>query len=127
MSALIGMLGSIWPALVGVFGLLAGMVVSYLGRKSAQVQVAQAAQKAAEADAAMERAKAQTAAVRDAESQANASAAMAGAQSMKERANVENDVASLPAGAAAEQLRNEWSAGNAGSSAAGSAGKDESN
>lgn len=126
MTALIGMLGSVWPALVGTFGLLAGLVVTYLGRKSAEAKVAQATQKVAEANAATERARAQTAAVRDAEAQANAAAAMAGAKSMKERANVENDVASLPAGAAAEQLRNEWSAGNVGSSAAGSAGKDES-
>jgi hypothetical protein len=123
MSALIGMLASIWPALVGAIGVLAGLIFGYVNKKAADARVAQAGQKVAEANAATEQAKAQTATVRDAEAQANAAAAQAGAQSIKERANVENDVASLPAGSAAVQLRNEWSTGAGGADPARSTGE----
>lgn len=125
MSALIGMLGSIWPAVVGALGVLAGLIFGYVNKKAADAKVAQAGQKVAEANAATEQAKTQTATVRDAEAQANAAAALAGAQSIKERANVENDVASLPAGSAAEQLRDDWTTGASGAGAARSSGKDQ--
>jgi hypothetical protein len=88
-------------ALAGVFALLT--------HANSKAKVAAADQKVAEARTSAAQAQTQTAEVRDAEAQANASAAQAGAQAVKERANVENDVAALPAGSAADQLRDEWS------------------
>jgi hypothetical protein len=76
---------------------------------NAKAKVASANQKVAEAQTTAEQAKTQTAEVRDAEAQANAAAAQQGAVAQKERTDVENDVAALPAGSAADQLRNEWS------------------
>jgi hypothetical protein len=127
MTAILGLIGSAWPYIasgaVAVLGLLYGFVKS----KTADTKVAQAAQRIAEANQATAEAKTQTATVRDAEAQANAAAAQAGANSVKERADVENDVASLPTGAAAGQLRDDWTAGAGAAASAGSAGKDPGN
>ncbi|MFM0595314.1 hypothetical protein [Paraburkholderia dilworthii] len=76
---------------------------------NAKAKVATANQKVAEAQTTAAQAQTQTAEVRDAEAQANAVAAQAGAQALKERTNVENDVAALPGGAAQQRLRDEWS------------------
>jgi hypothetical protein len=88
-------------ALAAVFG--------FTRHQQAKTATAQAQQKVAEAQSAVEQAKTQTAEVRDGEAQANAAAARAGAEASKERTHVENDVAALPAGAAAIELRDEWS------------------
>ncbi|MFP4889312.1 hypothetical protein [Paraburkholderia sp. EG304] len=91
--------------------LIAGLaaVFAALSHMNAKSKVAAAGQKVAEAQTSAAQAQAQTAEVRDAEAQANAAAAQQGAAAQKERANVENDVAALPAGSAAHQLRDEWS------------------
>jgi hypothetical protein len=91
----------ILTALAGVFALIT--------RANSKAKVAAAGQKMAEAQTSAAQAQTQTAEVRDAEAQANAAAAQQGATAQKERTDVENDVATLPAGAAADQLRSEWS------------------
>jgi hypothetical protein len=100
-------------ALILKFGPWIGMALSALfvafTRVNAKSKVAAADQKVAEAQTSAAQAQTQTAEVRDAEAQANAAAAQQGAVAQKERTDVENDVASLPAGSAADQLRNEWS------------------
>lgn len=94
-----------WPwivtALAGVFALLT--------HANSRAKIAAADQKVAEARTGAAQAQTQVAEVHDAEAQANAVAAQAGAQALKERTDVENDVAALPSGAAAQQLRDEWS------------------
>jgi hypothetical protein len=100
-------------ALILKFGPWIGMALSALfvafTRANAKSKVAAADQKVAEAQTSAAQAQTQTAEVRDAEAQANAAAARQGAAAQKERTDVESDVAALPAGAAADQLRNEWS------------------
>ncbi|WP_051106742.1 hypothetical protein [Paraburkholderia atlantica] len=91
----------ILTALAGVFALLT--------HANSKAKVAAANQKVAEAQTSAAQAQAQTAEVRDAEAQANTAAAQQGAAAQKERTDVESDVATLPVGSAAEQLRNEWS------------------
>lgn len=88
-------------ALAGIFAL-----ITHLNGKA---KVAAADQRVAEAQTVAQQAKTDTAEARDAEAQANAAAAQAGAQALEERTDVENDVAALPSGAAAQQLRDEWS------------------
>jgi hypothetical protein len=88
-------------ALAGVFALLT--------HANSKAKVAAADQKVAEARTSAAQAQTQTAEVRDAEAQANASAAQAGAQAVKERTDVENDIAALPSGVAQQRLRDEWS------------------
>jgi hypothetical protein len=88
-------------ALAAVFG--------FTRHQQAKTAAAQAKQTVAEANAAVQQAKTQVAEARDGEAQANVAAARAGADASKERTHVENDVAALPAGAAAIELRDEWS------------------
>ncbi|WP_179283256.1 hypothetical protein [Bordetella genomosp. 9] len=124
MTTILGLLGSAWPYIASAVLAVGSLLTAFVVKKSADTKVAKADQRVAEANQATAEAKAQTATVRDGESQANAAAAAAGANSVKERANVEIDVASLPAGAAAGQLLDEWAAPTGAASAAGSAGQD---
>lgn len=124
MTEILGLLGSAWPYIATGLVALGSLLVAFVMKKSADAKVAQANQKVAEANQATAEAKAQTAVVRDGESQANAAAAIAGANNVKERANVETEVASLPAGSAARQLRDEWPTGAGAADSTGSAGKD---
>ncbi|WP_181291109.1 hypothetical protein [Caballeronia novacaledonica] len=87
----------------------AAALFGFTRHQQAKTATAEAQQKVAEATTAVEQAKTQAAEVRDGEAQANAAAARAGADASKERTHVENDVAALPSGAAADELRNEWS------------------
>lgn len=105
MSAL---LVSMWPAVLGVLGIAGGVLFGWVKSKQAQTTKAQA--DAVKADAGKQVAEAQTqvANVQNAEAQANATAAQAGADSLKEKVNVTNDVSALPTGAAASELRNDW-------------------
>lgn len=105
MTALIA---TLWPYVIaGVVG-LGGVLFGYLKTKQAQTATAQAT--AVKADAGRQVAEAQTAIAQtnDATAQANATAAQAGADSLKEKVNVTNDVAAMPSGAAADELRNDW-------------------
>jgi hypothetical protein len=106
---LTALFSSAWPVIVAAVVALGGIVFGFVKSKSADAKVAQAGQKAAEAQTSAAQAQTKTAEVRDAEAQANAAAAQQGAVAQKERTDVENDVAALPAGSAADQLRNEWS------------------
>lgn len=117
-------LGAIWPYLLTAASVLGALLFGWSQKKSADTAKAQAGEQVAQAQTAAAQANTQTAEVRDAESQANAVAAQAGAQSVKERANVESDVGALPAGSAADQLRDGWSSDSTGGTATGSSGKD---
>jgi len=102
------MLSLIWqfgPWVIAAMGALIG----FARHQQAKTAAAQAQQKVAEAQAMVEQAKTQMAEVLAGEAQANAAAARAGADASKERTNVENDVAALPAGSAADELRDDWS------------------
>lgn len=101
---MIGILGSLWPFLLAGAGILFG-VFGHLRAKSAE---AVAGQKVAEAQTSAARAQTQIAEAHDVEAQANAVAAQAGADSVKEKVNVTNDVSAMPAGAAADELRSDW-------------------
>lgn len=79
-----------WLAMAG------GIVFGLFRHKQAQTASAQAEQKVAEANRQI--------------ADTNAAAAQKGAEAAKERVNVENDIASRPAGDAAKQLRDRWSA-----------------
>lgn len=105
---MIALLASFWPVIAGVLGLAGGVLFGWMKTKQAQTTTAQA--DAVKADAGKQVAEAQTqiANVQNAEAQANASAAQAGADSFKEKVNVTNDVSALPTGAAASELRNDW-------------------
>ncbi|MBK5120873.1 hypothetical protein IQ288_13370 [Burkholderia sp. R-69980] len=99
---------SAWPAIVAAIAAIGAIIFGFVKGEAADAKVAQAGQKVAEAQAIAEQAKTQTAEVRDAEAQANAAAAQAGAQASKERTSAENDIAALPAGAAQQQLLDQW-------------------
>jgi len=109
MTVILGFIAAHFGAILGAVLAAAGVLYGFVRGKGADAKVAQAGQAAAVAQATAAAAKQQVAETRDAEAQANAAAAQAGAQASKERANVENDVVALPAGSAADQLRNEWS------------------
>lgn len=98
MIAILSLLGKLWPFLLAGGGVLFG-VFSHMSAKSTK---AAAGQSVAEA-------KTQVADDQNAEAQANAQAAKAGAESFKEKVNVQNDIAALPTGAAASELRSDWS------------------
>jgi hypothetical protein len=102
--ALIGVLSNIWPFLLGGAGILWGVFKHF----QANAKIATAGQQVAQAQTAVAQAQTTVAQVNDAASQANATAAQAGAESLKEKVNVTNDVAAMPAGAAADELRNDW-------------------
>lgn len=121
MIAILGILGSAWPYLLSVaFGLLA--LFTHLNGKA---KVAAAGQQVAQAQASAAQAQTQVAEQHDADAQANATAAAAGAQALKERTNAENDIASMPAGAASNELRNDWAASSDASAGTGSGDKDK--
>jgi hypothetical protein len=101
---MIALLLQFGPWILGALGLAFGFV----RHQQAKSTTAVANQKVAEAQTSAAQAQTQTAEVRDAEAQANAAAAQAGAQASKERTNAENDVAALPAGAAQQQLLDQW-------------------
>lgn len=125
MTALLGLLGSAWPYIASGAVAVLGLLYAFVKGKNADTKVAQAGQQVAQANQATAQANTQTAQERVADAQATATAALAAADSVKERANVENDVASLPAGAAADQLHNDWTAGGIPTPAAGSADQDK--
>lgn len=86
------------PWVLGLLGILFGM----FRHQQAKTATAEAGQRIAEAQA-------KTAAVKKSEAEANAIAAQAGADAAQERANVENTVSSGHPGAAADELRSQWS------------------
>lgn len=86
------------PWLIAALGFLFGM----FRHQQASTATAKANQKAAEADT---RAAQNDAAL----AKANETAAQAGAAAVKERENVENDIAAGKPGDAAQQLHNDWS------------------
>lgn len=86
------------PWLLAALGVLFGM----FRHQQASTATAKANQKVAEADA--------RAAQNDAvAAQANEAAAQTGAAAVKERTDVENQIASAPAGESARILRDDWS------------------
>jgi hypothetical protein len=84
--ALIGVLSNIWPFLLGGAGILWGVFKHF----QANAKIATAGQQVAQAQTAVAQAQTTVAQVNDAASQANATAA------------------AMPAGAAADELRNDW-------------------
>lgn len=86
---------------------LAGLAALFV-HKNAQVKIAAAGQQVAQAQTAAASAKTQVAETENAEAQANATAAQAGADSLKGKEDVTNTVAAMPDGAAASELRNDW-------------------
>lgn len=105
MIAMLGILSNIWPFLLAGGGLLFGLF-SHLNAKA---KTAAAGQQVAQAQTVAAAAKTQVAETENAEAQANAAAAQAGADSLKGKEDVTNTVAAMPSGAAASELRNDWS------------------
>lgn len=97
-AVLLDLLAKAWPLILAAAGILFGL----FRHQQAKTAIAKANQKAAEADA---RAAQNDAAL----AKANETAAQAGAAAVKERENVENDIAAGKPGDAAQQLRNDWS------------------
>lgn len=124
MTALMGILGSAWPAILGFLGVIGGVAWGWFQTQQKQTAIAQAGQQVAAAQVNAAQANTQTAEVRDAEAQANATAAAAGTQSVKERSNVESNISSMPAGGAADQLRNEWASDTGAAPGTSSTGQD---
>ncbi|MDE1154423.1 MAG: hypothetical protein PW735_01690 [Acidobacteriaceae bacterium] len=102
---MIALLLQFGPWILGAVGVIVGL----LSHWRSTAKVAAADQKVAEAQTGAAEAQTRVAQVQDAAAQANATAAQAGAQASKERENVENNVTALPAGGAAQQLRDGWS------------------
>lgn len=100
--------GSAWPVIVAAVLAVGGILFGFIKSKGADAKVAKAGQDAAEALVNAAQAQTQVAEVRDVEAQANVAAAQAGAQSSKERINVENNIAALSGGVAQQQLRDDW-------------------
>lgn len=96
MTALLGILGEIWPFLIAA----AGGLLALFSHMSAKATKAKAA--ATEADA-----KRQIAEVVAGVEKQNSDAAQQGADAAQERTNVENNIAA--ASGSAERLRNDWS------------------
>lgn len=90
MTLIIEILAQIWPFVLAAVGLVFG----YVRHKQAQTQVAQAEKREAQAQAGV--------------AKANEQAAQAGADAVKERTNVENQIAAAGAGESAKRLRDEW-------------------
>lgn len=93
------------PWIIAALGVVGGLLTHW----HATAKVAVAAQKVAVAQIAVAQAQTTVAQANDAAAQANATAAQAGAESLKEKVDVTNDVAAMPAGAAADELRDQWS------------------
>lgn len=104
MIAILSLLGSTWPYLVAAGSLLFALFTHLNGK----AKVATAGQQVAQAQASVAQAQTTVAQVNDAAAQANTKAAQAGADSLKEKVNVTNDVAAMPDGAAAAELRSDW-------------------
>jgi hypothetical protein len=102
-------LGTIWPYLAGGAVALFGILYALVKGKTADAKVAKAGEQVAQAQASAAVASVQTAQAQTAEAQANATAAAAGAQNLTETTHAQNDVAALPAGSAADELRAQWS------------------
>jgi len=99
MTALIAILGKIWPALLGALVALGGLLAGWVRTKQAQTTEAQAGQKVAEADA---RAAANDAAL----AKANQAGAQAGADNAKVRRDEDAAADSVPD--ANRVLHDEW-------------------
>ena len=97
MTAVLEILGQIWPFLLAAAGVLFG----WARHKEAQTTAAQAGQQVAEAQA-------KAAAIEKSEAEANATAARAGTDAVKERTNVENGIAAGAPGESAQRLRDQW-------------------
>lgn len=119
MTLIIGFIVSHLGVIIGGIAAAAGVLFGFVKGKQADTKVAQAGQAAAQAQADAASARVEAAQTNNAEAQANAAAAQAGAQATRERNDVENDVRALPAGGAAEQLRDDWARADAGGSPAG--------
>lgn len=98
MTAVLAILAKAWPFILMVGGVIFGV----FRHQQAKTATAQANQKVAEADARVAQNDAALA-------KANETAAQAGAAAVKERENVENDIAAGKPGDAAQQLHNDWS------------------
>jgi predicted homoserine dehydrogenase-like protein len=103
------MIAALLPYLIGGGVALAAAIAAIFSHLSATAKVAVADKKVADAQAAVAQAQTTVAQANDAAAQANAKAAQAGAESLKEKVNVTNDVAAMPAGAVADELRDDWS------------------
>lgn len=79
------------PWLLGILGAVAALFM----RQQVKTAKAEAKQEVAEAHAKID--------------QGNTAAAQSGAAAVKERINVENDIAARPAGDSAQRLRDTWS------------------
>lgn len=102
MTALFAVVAKLWPALLGAIVAAGGLLAGWARHKQAQTTEAQAGQKVAESDAKLAR-------TEQSEAEANAAAARAGADAMKERTDVENQIAAGGAGKSADRLRDDWS------------------
>lgn len=98
LTTIIAALVKFGPWLFGV----AGLVFAAFRHQQASTATAQAGQKVAEANAKVAR-------TEQSEAEANATAARAGADAVKERTDVENQIAAGGAGKSADRLRNDWS------------------
>jgi ATP synthase E chain len=98
LTTIIATLLKFGPWLVGV----AGVVFAAFRHQQASTATAKAAQREAEADA-------KVAQMERTESEADAAAERAKAEALKERANVEDQIAVGAAGESADRLRSEWS------------------
>jgi hypothetical protein len=97
-ATILAVFGKAWPFLIAAVGVIFGM----FRHQQAKATSADAGRKVAEAQTVVAQVTASAA-------KSNADAAQAGAAAIKERTNVENEIAAMPAGGAAERLRNDWS------------------
>jgi len=98
MTALLAILAKAWPFLVAA----AGIAFGWIRHQQAKTATAVAGQQVAQAQIAAAQVQASAA-------QSNAEAAQASATAIKEKTDVQNATAALPAGAAAVELRTDWS------------------
>jgi predicted nucleic acid-binding Zn-ribbon protein len=98
MTAILSILGEIWPFLLAGLGMLFG----YVRHKQAQTTAAQADTKVAAAEKREAQAGAEV-------ERANTQAAQAGADAAKERTDVENRIAADQPGESLRVLRDDWS------------------
>lgn len=96
------LLAKLWPVMAGGVVAIIALLTGWARHKQAQTTEAQAAQREAEADAKVAR-------TEQSEAEANATASRAGADAVKERTDVENQIAAGAAGDSAARLRNDWS------------------
>lgn len=92
------------PWILAALGIAGGLLTHW----HATARVAAAGQQVAQAQTAVAQAQTTVAQANDAAAQANATVAQAGAESLKEKVNVTNDVAAMPDGSAADELRSSW-------------------